>query len=78
MHLRHYTLRTPSGSKRATYAEARKRYGMHGVLPEQLPDEYSWVEPYFWGGDDEPDSIGEDGPADGVPGETSQADAGPM
>jgi len=55
MHLRHYTLRSPSDEKRATYAEARRQHGMHGVLPEELPSGCSWVEPYFRGGDDEPE-----------------------
>jgi len=31
------------------------QYRMHGVLPEQLPPDCTWVEPYSWGGDDESD-----------------------
>lgn len=53
MTLRRYTLRSPSFGKRATYAEARVRYGEHGRLPEELPPDCTWVEPYSWGGDDE-------------------------
>ena len=49
MHLRRYT--KPSAEKRRTYAEARLKHGMHGVLPEQLPADSTWVEPYDWGGD---------------------------
>ncbi len=55
MHLRHYTRYSPSDRKRQTYAEKRRQHGMHGVLPEELPPGYSWVEPYDWGGDDQPD-----------------------
>src|SRR6202012_2908149 len=38
MHLRRFTEasgRSPSAEKRASYAEARLRYGMHGVLPAE-------------------------------------------
>ncbi len=49
MHLRRYT--NPSAEKRRTYAAARLKYGMHGVLPEKLPPHCSWVEPYHWGDD---------------------------
>lgn len=45
MHLRRTN---PSADKRRTYAAARLRYGMHGVLPEKLPPHCSWVEPYGW------------------------------
>ena len=51
MHLRRYAQRTPSAEKRRTYAKARLKYGMHGVLPEELPADCSWVEPYDWGDD---------------------------
>ncbi len=51
MHLRRYTNYTPSAEKRRTYAKARLKYGMHGVLPEELPADCSWVEPYDWGDD---------------------------
>ena len=56
MHVRRYdeySGRSPSASKRATYAEARTRFGMHGVLPEELPEDCTWVEPYSSGGDKE-------------------------
>jgi hypothetical protein len=56
MHVRHcdeFSGRSPSASKRATYAEARKRFGMYGVLPEELPKGCTWVEPYSWGGEEE-------------------------
>jgi len=49
MHLRRYT--NPSAEKRRTYAAARLKHGMHGVLPEELPPHCSWVEPYHWGDD---------------------------
>jgi hypothetical protein len=49
MHLRRYTKRVPSQSKRLSYAEARQRYGMYGVLPTELPQDCTWVEPYDWG-----------------------------
>lgn len=55
MHIRRYDQwsgKSPSAQKRATYAEARRRHKMHGVLPEQLPDDCTWVAPYDWGGDD--------------------------
>jgi hypothetical protein len=54
MHLRRYTEtsgRAPSAKKRASYAEARVEYGMHGVFPEKLPEGYTWVKPYDWGSD---------------------------
>jgi hypothetical protein len=50
-HLRRYIKCTPSAKKRRTYAEAHLKYGMHGVLPEELPADCSWVEPYDWGDD---------------------------
>lgn len=56
MRLRHYTElsgRRPSTAKCASYAEARKLFGMHGVLPEELPAGSTWVAPYSWGGDGE-------------------------
>jgi hypothetical protein len=49
MHLRRYTQASPE--KRRTYAEARLKYGMHGVLPELLPANCTWVAPYDWGYD---------------------------
>jgi len=49
MHLRRYTKASPE--KRRTYAEARLKYGMHGVLPELLPANCTWVAPYDWGHD---------------------------
>jgi hypothetical protein len=53
MHLRRfseYSGRSPSAEKRASYAEARALYGMHGVLPAELPPECTWVKPSSWGG----------------------------
>jgi hypothetical protein len=55
MHLRRFTEhshRAPSSAKRASYGEARRGFGMYGVLPEVLPDGYTWVKPYSWGEDD--------------------------
>ena len=40
-----------SPEKRSTYAEMRRRHGMHGVLPEELPPKYTWVEPHSRGGE---------------------------
>lgn len=57
MHLRRYTERSgraPSHAKRASYPEMRRKFGMYGVLPEELPPNCTWVEPYSWG--DEPNS----------------------
>ncbi len=51
MHVRRYEMRRPSAEKRSTYAEARLRYRMHGILPEELPPDCTWVEPYSWGGE---------------------------
>jgi hypothetical protein len=62
MHIRRYdewSGRSPSAAKRASYAEARRRYKMHGVLPEQLPENCTWVEPYDWGGEDAPPLVPE-------------------
>lgn len=56
MNLRRFTEssgRKPSAAKRASYPEARRRFGMHGVLPEELPTGATWVEPYGWGGEGE-------------------------
>lgn len=56
MHLRHYTEGSgwrPSAEKRATYTQARRRFRMEGVLPEELPKDSTWVEPFSWGSDDE-------------------------
>ena len=80
MHLRRYTERsgrTPSAVKRATYADARRRFGMHGVLPEELPEGCTWVKPYDSGGDDgeeptgtqleiESDTVDAEAPSDGA------------
>jgi hypothetical protein len=52
MHLRRYTEksgRAPTRAKRTSYAEARRAFGMYGVLPEELPPGYTWVKPYSWG-----------------------------
>jgi len=60
MHLRRYdeySGRSPSASKRATYAEARRRFGMYGVLPEELPEGCTWVEPYSWSADEEEPTV---------------------
>ncbi len=57
MNLRRYTRRAPSARKRATYAEARMRYGEQGRLPEELPPGCTWVKPYSWGGLEEPEPI---------------------
>ena len=54
MHLRRYTEashRAPSSAKRASYEEARREFGMYGVLPEMLPRGYTWVKPYSWSDD---------------------------
>jgi hypothetical protein len=54
MHLRQYTERSgrrPSLEKQRTYAEARRHFGVHGILPEELPPGATWVEPYSWGVD---------------------------
>lgn len=54
MHLRRFTEesgRSSSPEKRASYAEARRLYGMHGVLPAELPRECTWVKPSSWGGE---------------------------
>jgi len=59
MHLRRFTEhsgRRPGQEKRRTYGEARVRHGMHHVLPEELPADCTWVEPYGWGEDGEPAS----------------------
>jgi hypothetical protein len=51
MHLRRFTEesgRSPSSAKRASYADARTLYGMHGVLPAELPCECTWVKPSSW------------------------------
>lgn len=53
MHLRRYAERSPSAEKRLNYAEARKRFGMHGVLPAVLPPDCTWVTPHDRGGDGE-------------------------
>ncbi len=52
MHLRRYTKRKPSAEKRVAYPEARKRFGMYGVLAEDLPENCTWVEPYSRGDDE--------------------------
>lgn len=49
MFLRHYSEeggRSPSARNMATYAEARRRFQMQGVLPEELPPGCSWVSPH--------------------------------
>ena len=53
MHLRRYAERTPSTEKRLSYAEARKSFGMHGVLPAELPARCTWVAPHDRGGEGE-------------------------
>jgi hypothetical protein len=53
MHLRRFTEesgRSPSAEKCASHTEARTRYGMHGVLPAELPRDCTWVKPSSWGG----------------------------
>ncbi|MHB8376250.1 MAG: hypothetical protein ACYDEB_04770 [Dehalococcoidia bacterium] len=62
MHLRRYTRRNPSAKKRADYAEARKSFGMYGVLPEDLPENCTWVEPYSWGADEDEEAPMRSGP----------------
>ena len=60
MHLRHYTEssgRSPSAAKRLSYVQARKRFAMHGVLPEALPEGSTWVEPYSWGAEEEEPAV---------------------
>jgi hypothetical protein len=42
-----------SPEKRRTYALARLEYGMYGLLPEELPPGYTWVEPHARGGEPE-------------------------
>jgi hypothetical protein len=52
MHIRRFTEdsgRSPSAQKRASYAEARLKYGMRGVLPADLPNDCTWVKPSAWG-----------------------------
>jgi len=55
MHLRLLAdwMRDASVDKRRTYGQARHDYGMHGVLPGELPAGYTWVEPHARGGDPE-------------------------
>lgn len=42
-----------SAEKRRTYADMRRRHGMHGVLPDELPANYTWVEPHSRGSEGE-------------------------
>jgi hypothetical protein len=51
MHLRHMIQRGVSDEKIDSYADARTKYGMQGLLPATLPEGYTWVEPYEWGAD---------------------------
>jgi hypothetical protein len=46
-----------SPEKRRTYEQARREYGMYGVLPEELPAGYTWVEPHSRGGEAEPEGV---------------------
>ena len=43
---RHMQQRGVAQHKRRTYAAARIKYGMQGLLPETLPAGYTWVEPH--------------------------------
>ncbi len=55
MHLRLLAtwMRGASSEKQHTYSEARLNYGMYGLLPEELPPGYTWVEPHARGGEPE-------------------------
>ncbi|MBA3375633.1 MAG: hypothetical protein H0U00_07450 [Actinobacteria bacterium] len=52
MHLRRLRgkHKRPHPDKVRTYGDARRQYGMHGVLIEELPPGYTWVEPHERGG----------------------------
>jgi len=39
-----------SREKRRDYAEARRQYGVHSILPEELPEGCTWVKPHTRGG----------------------------
>lgn len=53
MHLRRLDMVTkrPNPWHVAQYAEARRRHGWHGILPEALPPDYTWVQAHERGGD---------------------------
>jgi hypothetical protein len=53
MHLRRLDMvsRRPDPHHVAKYAEARRRHGWHGILPEMLPIDYTWVQAHERGGD---------------------------
>lgn len=55
MHLRRLLgkHKRPHPEKVRMYSEARRQHGMHGVLREELPPGYTWVEPHERGGDGE-------------------------
>ncbi len=40
----------PSPQKKQDYDEARRRNGMHGILPKELPEGFTWVIPHPRGG----------------------------
>ena len=50
MFLRHMVRRRPDPRHVAEYAEARQREGMYGILPEKLPEGYTWVRGHERGG----------------------------
>jgi hypothetical protein len=52
MYLRHMQQRGVGVEKIETYAEARVKYGMQGLLPPELPEGYTWVKPHERGGDE--------------------------
>jgi hypothetical protein len=56
MHLRRLTKRSPQAEKHRTYADARQKYGMYGVLPEVLPPDCTWVLPHDRGRRDPADT----------------------
>ena len=51
MHLRHMVARRPDPRHVAEYADARRRHGWHGILPQVLPTNYTWVQAHERGGD---------------------------
>lgn len=51
MHLRRLVKRRPDPRHVAEYTDARRRYGWHGILPEALPPDYTWVKAHERGSD---------------------------
>jgi hypothetical protein len=69
MYLRHMQQRGVSVEKIESYAEARLTYGMQGLLPAELPEGYTWVEPHERGTDDAADAVEDE---NGTPPSTQQ------